>query len=209
MTSELNDPARLDWEKSLHSRALTGDREAFTALYKAYAPPLYSRVLMPKLGQAAAAQDALAETFRTAFEKLGSFEPRGASIYFWLARIATNKALDMHRARTVTGRAIVNIEMHFYGLAEPELGADGQLEVREHFERCRTRLSACLDALNERYRQAIELRFMQEHDRDTCAQLMNINTANFDVVLMRALRSLHKHWEHLAQDAKEPISERY
>jgi RNA polymerase sigma factor (sigma-70 family) len=209
VTEDLHDPERLEWEKSLHSRALAGERPAFAALYEAYAQALYLRVLMPKLGQAAAAQDALAETFRVAFEKLDSFEPRGTSIYFWLARIAANKALDMHRARAMTGRAIVDIEAHFYGLGEREAGADKQLEVHERLERCRPRLTLCLAALNERYRQAIELRFMQEHDRDTCAELMGISSATFDVVLLRALRSVHKHWEQLVQDAKEPTSERY
>jgi RNA polymerase sigma-70 factor (ECF subfamily) len=209
VTEDFNDPARLDWEKAQCSGALAGDRTAFAALYRAYAQPLYSRVLLPKLGNVAAAQDALSETFRTAFEKLGGFEPRGASIYFWLARIANNKALDMHRARATGGRALVNIEAHFYGMVEQMPAPDAQLAMREHYCRSRERLAECLTALNPRYRRAIELRFFEERERDACALELGVSTPTFDVLMLRALRSLHKHWDHLAQDAKEPISERY
>src|SRR5690606_25954661 len=106
----LNSPQRLAWEAQLLRRGLAGERAALAQLYQAYANPIFVRVLMPKLGNREAAEDALSETFRVAFERLGQFEQRDKSVYYWLARIASNKAMDMHRARQVTGRAIVNLE---------------------------------------------------------------------------------------------------
>jgi RNA polymerase sigma-70 factor (ECF subfamily) len=178
-------------------------------LYEAHAPRIYSAVLMPKLGDPALAEDALAETFRSAFERLASYEPRGTSIYFWFVRIATNKALDLHRARSAKRRAIVNLEQHLTGLDEPVPAADSHYELREQYERRRTRLQTCLQALNPRYRRAIELRFYEERERDECAVMLEVTVATFDVVLLRALRALAKQWESLAENAKEPSSERY
>ena len=94
----LYDP--LGWEQRCLERARHGDLRAFGELYEAYAGPLYAEVLLPRLGAPAAAEEALAETFRAALEKLNTYEPQGQSIFGWLARIAINKATDLHRART-------------------------------------------------------------------------------------------------------------
>jgi RNA polymerase sigma-70 factor, ECF subfamily len=205
---DLNDDHRLAWEKDQHSRALAGDRAAFAALYAAYAPGIYRSVLMPKLGQAAAAEDALSETFRAAFEKLAQFEPRGSSIYFWLARIAENKALDLLRASAVTGRAIVNLQAHFVDLSPEPPGAEALLSGFQHEQRLRGRLSQCLAELNPRYRRVIELRFYAEQEREICAQQLQVSVSTFDVLLLRALRALRKQWEVQVANAKEPLSER-
>jgi RNA polymerase sigma-70 factor (ECF subfamily) len=205
---DLNDPERLAWEKTQHTRALGGDRAAFTALYQAYAKLVFVRVLMPKLGQVGAAEDALSETFRTAFERLGQFEARQTSIYFWFAKIAEHKALDMHRARAVTGRAIVNLQEQFSALVPQALGADAQLAAHEQEQRVKARLSACMTELNPRYRAALELRFYQERERAECAEALGVSVPTFDVLLLRALRALRKLWQAQSADSKEPPSER-
>ena len=100
----------LRWEKSRLRRARKGDMQAYGELYQAFASQLYSRVLLPLLSDRAAAEDALAETFKTALERLDQFQEKGVSIFHWLARIGKNKALDMHRSRERTGRALANFE---------------------------------------------------------------------------------------------------
>ncbi|MDH5493649.1 MAG: hypothetical protein OEY14_16970, partial [Myxococcales bacterium] len=113
----LQSKERLRWERRCIERVLSGEASAFGELYREYAPLLFSRILMPRLGNRAAAEDALAETFRTGLEKLHQFDPRKVSVYFWFARIAGNKAMDMHRVKARTSRALTNFE----GLLAPLL----------------------------------------------------------------------------------------
>src|SRR5262245_26488678 len=120
MSASLPHDARLHWEQQCMARARVGDRAAFAELYRAFAPALYERVLMPKLGNAQAAQDALSETFRSLLEHIEQLDISEQGLWPWLFRVATNKALDMHRSKQRTGRALANCER----LLVPLIGAD-------------------------------------------------------------------------------------
>ena len=67
-------------------------------------------------------------------------------------------------------------------------------------------MTQVLQALNPRYRRAIELRFLEEHPRERCAQLMEVKLGTFDVVLLRALRAFRKNWEQRFAAAEESAS---
>lgn len=184
----------LRWEQRCLERARGGDREAFAELYRAFAPRLYSHVLMPKLGNRQAAEDALSETFRTLLERREQVEVRDRSLFHWLARVAANKAIDMHRVKARTGRALTSFE----GLVSPlreQGGPDAELEQRDLRARVQQGVARVLPELNPRYRRAIELRFFEEHSRERCAELMEVKLGTFDVLLLRALRAFRKRWE--------------
>ncbi len=198
--ADLNDTGQRSWERQRVARAVDGDAEAFGEIYDAYAERIYGRVLYPLLGNAAAAEDALAETFRVAFQRLKDFEPGNVSIYFWLSRIAKHKALDMHRARKVTGRALANFE----SLLEPgACNADSPEQLLDQ-ELSRKQLGQAVQStlaqLNERYRTAIALRFLQDQPRELCAERLGVKLGTFDVLLLRALRAFRKHWDALAHE---------
>jgi RNA polymerase sigma-70 factor (ECF subfamily) len=201
---ELNQAERLRWERDRIERAKAGDRTAFADIYKAYAPPLFARVLLPKLGNRAAAEDALSETFRTAFERLAGFEPRDVSLYFWLARIASNKAMDLHRAKGTTGRALASFEELSRPLAEAPPDPGELLELRMDHTRVQAAVGVVLGRLNPRYRRAIELRFVEELDREAAAAAVGVKIGTFDVLLLRALRAFRKAWtEHVAEETHD------
>lgn len=191
---DLNDAEVLRRERQAIRQALDGDRAAFAELYRAHAPRVFAKVLMPKLGNREAAEDALAETFRTAFEKLDTFDDRGVSVYFWFARIATNKALDMHRARGTTGRALSSFENLIAPLSEGTPDPAELLELRTDIANVRASVAEVMQTLNDRYRRAIELRFVEELSRDECAARMDVKLGTFDVLLLRALRAFRKEW---------------
>jgi RNA polymerase sigma-70 factor, ECF subfamily len=191
---DLDEDERLRWERDRVERARRGDRQALGELYRAHADRLYRCVLWPRLGQRDAAEDALAETFRVACERLDQYEPRGKSIYFWLARIAMNKALDMHRARAVTGRALGGFLSKVVPLIEPAVEPEEAILERDDLERIEATVRQVLDQLNPRYARAIRLRFFEEQSRDDCARALDVTVATFDVVLLRALRSFKKAW---------------
>lgn len=185
---------RLEWERRIIARTLAGDVRAFAEIYRAYAPMLFARVLMPRLGNRAAAEDALSETFRVAIERLGQFSPDGKSIYRWLSRIAANKATDMHRVKARTSRALVNFE-GLLGPLREGVGPTTALEDAQERTRLATEVQATLGRLNPRYRRAIELRFFEGRERAACAELLEVKLGTFDVLLLRALRSFRKAWE--------------
>jgi RNA polymerase sigma factor (sigma-70 family) len=195
--ANLDDSERRRWERLCVSRVTRGDAQAFGELYDAYSERLYRRVLYPMLGNKAATEDALAETFRAAFQRLPSYVPGDVSIYHWLAAIGRNKALDMHRARKVTGRALANFE----ALLEPLAPAPPSPE--ELFDRESQRLllgravQDTLGQINARYRAAIALRFLEDRPREECASRLGVKLGTFDVLLLRALRAFRKRWEEL------------
>ncbi len=186
---------QLEWERRCLRKARRGDPRAFGQLYQAFAPRLFTRVLLPLLGDRAAAEDALAETFKTALEKIGSFEEKGVSVFHWLARIGKNKALDMHRQRERTGRALCNFESMLAPLrAESQLPGNG-LQAEEEGRRLRQAVARVLSKLNPRYKKVIELRFLQDRSRQECAQMLDLKLGTLDVLVLRALRAFRKEWE--------------
>lgn len=201
---DFNQAERLHWERERLERARAGDRTALADVYRAYAPLVFSRVLLPKLGNRTAAEDALSETFRTAFERLDTFEHRGTSLYFWIARIATNKAMDMHRARKATGRALASFEELLVPLGESPPNPGELFDDRADVVRLRQNVQRVLARLNPRYRRAIELRFVEDLSREECATLLEVKVGTYDVLLLRALRAFRKEWSHLEESADAP-----
>ena len=79
------------------SRLQQGDRTAFATLYGWYGDLIYRQAILPRLPIPELAEDCLREAFRTALEKIDTFRLENRSIFFWLRRIAVNKAIDIHR----------------------------------------------------------------------------------------------------------------
>ncbi|MBX3248946.1 MAG: RNA polymerase sigma factor [Myxococcales bacterium] len=201
-SDDLQSEARRRWEDERLQRARSGDRAAFGELYREYAPAIFARVLLPRLGNRAAAEDALAETFRTALERLHQYESRGVSFYFWLARVAVNKATDMHRVKQRTGRALTSLEEMLGPIVSGPDAPHTLLEQERELAALRARMGAALDALNPRYRRAIELRFFDERERQDCADLMEVKLGTFDVLILRALKALRRELERDAGRAE-------
>ncbi len=207
MESPFDTPERRAWEQSCLARARKGDRAAFAELYEAYAQPLFRRVLLPRLGNVQAAEDAMSETFRTLLEHADRIEDQGKSLWFWLARVAINKANDLHRAKGRSARALTNFESLLEPLREGPLDpAEAALEQDES-SRARQAVELVLERLNPRYRRAIELRFLRDLSREQCAAELEVKIGTFDVLLLRALRAFRKEWELTSSKGTDARSE--
>jgi RNA polymerase sigma-70 factor (ECF subfamily) len=88
---------RRDDEARLVRRARDGDGDAFAELYRRHFATVY-RVAFLVCHDAAAAEDIAQEAFLAAVRNLDRFE-RGRPVRPWLARIASNRAIDWVRAR--------------------------------------------------------------------------------------------------------------
>jgi RNA polymerase sigma-70 factor (ECF subfamily) len=190
----LNSPKRLRWERRCLKKILQGDLDAFGELYREFAGPLYSRILLPLTGHPQAAEDALADTFRAALEGIGQYRQKGLSIWFWLTRIARNKAMDQHRSRSRTHKALTSYDSLLAPLRPDSPGPGDRLEWRQENEKLSSAVKEVLEKLNPRYRRVIELRFLQDQPRRVCAEELDVKLGTLDVLVLRALRAFRKEW---------------
>ena len=192
------------WELRCLSEIQRGDRRAFADLYAAFAGRLYAQVLLPRVGSPWAAEETLAETFRSALEHLGGYRPQGGSVFRWLATIALNKARDFHRERARAGKALASFESLVAPLREGERRGAADVERPLDQRRLQVVVGEVLAQLSPRYRRAIELRILQGLPRSDCAMRMEVTVGNFDVLLLRALRAFRQAWVERHGEQEEP-----
>ena len=179
--------------------AQRGNLEAMRPILERYAAPLYSTVILPRLGDAASAEDVLRDTLATAVEKIQRFTWQGTSIYPWLRQIAINKVYDVHRQSKRSRRLADAMQHEVASASDPDSHADAQLIAAEERRAHRDRIDETMQQLQDRYRLAIELRLVQELPRDACAKRLGVTIATFDVLLFRAVRAFRKRFGERAE----------
>lgn len=189
MWEDWNAEPQLAWERAVFSRIRRGDAEAFGLLYDVFARRLVRHILAPRLASKAEIEDALAETFRRAFEARARYVVGDTSAYFWLARIAERIALDTRRAEK---RSVSFMSLFAREATTPAEDPSEAYVQKERALRERARVDRALDVITPRYRVAIELRILEERPREECAERLGLRVATFDVLLLRAVRSLTK-----------------
>src|SRR4051812_50198437 len=135
-----------------------------------YAHPLYGRVILPRLGDSASAEDVLRDTLATAVEKIGRFTWQGKSIYPWLRQIAINKVFDVHRQSKRSRRLADAMAHEVPTETDPDSQADAQLIADQERAAHRARIDVAMASIADRYRTAIELRLVQELSREGIAE---------------------------------------
>jgi RNA polymerase sigma-70 factor (ECF subfamily) len=182
-------------ERALVVRAKSGDRNALGLILTRYGPTLYRTVLLPRLGNAAAAEQALGDAYARAIERIGSFEWQGTSIYPWLRTVALHVAIDLLRARRRELLFEPEDLQRELEASEKEGSGEGLTEMlaaKRDLDAARLRLTQALDGIHPRYATAIRLRIIEERPREEVAESLGISTATFDVVLHRAMTALRK-----------------
>lgn len=169
-------------------RLQQGDRPAFAVLYGWYGELIYRQAILPRLPVPELAEDCLRETFRAALEKIGSFRLENRSIFFWLRRIAVNKAMDIHRRHRRDERLSEQFQVEPSVGGDPVERPDRGLEVEE----VRRMVESSLSNLNARYAKALRMRLIEEKTREECAEALGVTVGNFDVILHRAAKAFRK-----------------
>ena len=194
MAAEPATAVELEQEQRLVQQAQDGNLDAMRPILERYAQPLYGTVILPRLGDAASAEDVLRDTLATAVEKIRRFTWQGTSIYPWLRQIAINKVFDVHR-QSKRSRRLADAMVHEVASAsDPATHADAQLIADQERRAHRERIEQTLGRLQDRYRTAIELRLIQELPREDCARRLGVTIGTFDVLLFRAVRAFRKHF---------------
>ncbi len=194
MASEPATAVELEEEQRQVEEAQAGNLDAMRPILERYAQPLYGTVILPRLGDAATAEEVLRDTLATAVEKIRRFTWQGKSVYPWLRQIAINKVYDVHR-QAKRSRRLADAMVHEVAIeTDPDTHADAQLIADQERAAHRARIDEAMSHIAERYRLAIELRLIQELPREDCAKRLGITIGTFDVLLFRAVRAFRKHF---------------
>lgn len=178
----------LDVEQAVIARLMTGDTSAVGELYGWYGDRIYRQVVLPRLPVRELAEDVLRDTFRIAIERIETYKDHQVSIFFWLRRIAINRAIDVYRAWQRRRRLEEGVDVDVVidrTMSTPPPAPDRAPEVAE----TRELIARALDLVNPRYAQALRLRLLEDRDREECAAIMEVTVGNFDVILHRAIKA--------------------
>lgn len=162
---------RRDDEARLVRRARDGDGDAFAELYRRHFGAVY-RVAYLVCQDAAAAEDIAQEAFLAAVRNLDRFEP-GRPVRPWLARIASNRAIDWMRARNRRAESALE------EAPAPEAGTMAPDEV-----------PALIARLPAEQRQVVALRFVLDLTPGEIAVLLDLPRGTVNSRLRRGLDAL-------------------
>lgn len=175
--------------KALLERVALGDEEAFAALYR----QLHRRVFglcRYLLGSESEAEDAANDVFARLKKAMTTYDstqpfPR------WLLSVTSNYCMDLLRRRRIEQRLFEPPE------EEPrEFAAEGPSPLEEVMSaEARSSVRQALEALPERYRLPLALRYYSDLSYDEIAAQLGLTRANVAVLVHRAKKELRRKLE--------------
>lgn len=186
-------------EQALVERAVGGDREAFSVLYRHYVTRIYAFAYR-RCGSRDLAEDVTAASFERALRHLTGFEWKGGGFGPWLFRLAARELVDHYRAdERARGRRNARALR-----ASLLLSPAPDIDPAEAGPEPNDALRAGLDALSPRHQQAISLRYLAGLSPEESAAAMGTSKATMAVTLHRALRALRTAMEQQSVRTEEP-----
>ena len=171
-------------DATLAERARGGDPEAFAALFRRWEADV-GRVCRRLLGPGAAAEDAISEAFLRARRALDSYAP-DRPFRTWLLSIASHHCIDQLRRRSREQKIFDAGETGAADLADPSPSPLKRLVGREE----RERVLVAVEALPEKYRLPLVLRYFSEMDYEAISEVLDVPRAQLGTLLFRARRRL-------------------
>jgi RNA polymerase sigma-70 factor (ECF subfamily) len=158
------------------------DRAALQDVYRLTSAKLFG-ICLRICGERSAAEDVLHDVYLTIWKRAGAYEPGRASPISWLATIARNRAIDWVRAKGARPS---------HPVEEAAMVADTSPDQREIAERAQEsqRLHDCLDALDERSRDAIRTAFFDGLTDAELAERKNVPLGTMKSIVRRGLLQL-------------------
>ncbi len=168
-------------------KAADGDEEAFRQLVERYQGYLMATIL-PIVRTPVEAQDVLQETFCQVHRSLSGY--RGGNLKFWLARIATRKAIDWCRKRERLGKEVLHC-------SPGELHAGSTLSAEEEYLGAteRGRLISSLQSLPSPYRATMAGYLLEGKSYRQLADEAGVSVKAVESRLYRARRILKNRYE--------------
>jgi RNA polymerase sigma-70 factor (ECF subfamily) len=158
----------------------TVERESFAAVAERTLDGVH-RYLVFLTGDQFVAEELTATTFERAFRAWRRYDPRRASAFTWLCRLARNVALDHFRAEERRRRREQVYARRLQESEEPSFS-----------EGLSPELERGLDALAPAEREVIALRVVLELDGRDAARVLGISQTACSTRLSRALKKLEE-----------------
>jgi RNA polymerase sigma-70 factor (ECF subfamily) len=188
----------MDGERTLVQQALTGDREAFGSLVRAYQAPVYN-VAYRMLGTSMEAEEATQETFLRVYRRLHTYDEQ-QKLSSWILAIASHYCVDRLRRRRITWLPLED---------EPGLAASETAETspeRSYLEQEREQeMQGLLACLPEGYRLVLVLRYWHDLSYEEMARVLSTTESAVKSKLHRAREMLAT---HMTQRQSETIGSR-
>jgi RNA polymerase sigma-70 factor (ECF subfamily) len=190
----MSEPARrtsqggLEDEASLIRAAQNGESRAFAEIVRRYQRAIY-RVAYGLTRNPSDADDLAQETFLRAYQALGRFRV-GEPLYPWLARIATNQAFSLYRARRRRPETPLEplVEAGFqWGVEADPADETADRERRRH-------LQEAFSHLKPEHQAVLVLRAVQGLSYQEIAQTLQVPVGTVMSRLSRARAELKSHW---------------
>ena len=163
------------------------DRQAFQDVYQLTSAKLFG-ICLRVCGERTAAEDVLHEVYMTIWKRAGAWEPGRSSPITWLAVIARNRANDWRRAQRIRRAAPLEDGL---GVVDP--ADDPELIAGSRRENCR--VLRCLDALDQRERDAIRSAFLEGLTYNELAEQHGVPVGTMKSWVRRGLAKLRANVE--------------
>ena len=162
-----------------------GDADAFASIVTEYSPSLYAHAVM-RLGESRAAEDAVQETFLRAYRAMPRFEGE-FHLRAWLHRILTNVCYDEGDRRRRETRTLDRMA----SFADPVVPAPDEVLDLDRAAAQREVASA-LAALPDAYREALELRYIEQLSFREVADVTGVTEENARARVHRGRAALRR-----------------
>ncbi len=160
--SDLND---------LLSRVSLADRQAFQQLYQQSSGKLYA-IALRITNQDKLAEDVLQEGFIKIWHNACRFDPQKAQAITWMGTIVRNQAIDLLRKNKKQSESeLFDEDLHSTGNHNPT--EDSIIRTDNH-----QALHHCLKTLDEKYRQAILLAYLNGYTHKEIAEIKGLSISN-------------------------------
>lgn len=175
-----------EWRVAQDDRSATGEAQGdrFSTLFAQHEADVL-RVCRRMLGANHAAEDAASEVYLRARRAFASYD---ASRPFrpWLLSVAGNLCIDQLRRRKTESRLFDDSD-----LAAGDLTHPGPSPLRQALRNeQRSEIADALDALDEKYRLPLMLRYFSELDYQAIGEVIGVSRNQVGTLLLRAKRQL-------------------
>ncbi len=154
---------------------------SFEELYQTF----YQQVvhyLNGKIGSYHDAEDLASGIFEYAYQKFSTFDPAKASVKTWLYVIVNSRYKNYLRDR----RCFDDVEDYMDFVASDDAPLEQAMEMEEE----RAWLARALEALPDRQRRIVVLKYFEDLNSAQIAERLNMTESNVRVQLFRALKRL-------------------
>jgi RNA polymerase sigma-70 factor, ECF subfamily len=177
------------YAEDLVRRIRAKDAEAFDELYARYSPRVLGYLIQRLSGSVEEAEDLTADVFTRVYQKIDTFQPRGAPLSAWVIRIAHNQLIDAVRRRP----RVVQVTLD----EAPEI-ASGPAFTDVDQGLALEQIRAGLQSLTPEQRQVIVLRFLEGMSLAETAVAVGRNVDAVKKLQARGLASLRRGIECLS-----------